>query len=94
MKTNITLFTDKARLLYQEFHHYTPNGNPIYTYIFERIERLDTYTNEYKPYTYYDTVIMIWNKIENLEPNIIYLIKYTRKNKNSWDFKILTANAL
>ena len=94
MKTISPLFIDKAKLLYKEFHHYTPNGNPIYMYIFERLERLDNESKTYKPYTYFDTVKMIWDKIENLETNTIYNIEYTRKNRNSWDFKILNATLL
>ena len=60
MKTTI-LFTDKVRLLYKEFDHYTPNGSAIYTYIFERLERLETYTTIkhdpfWKPYNHFDSI--------------------------------------
>ena len=92
MKTTI-LFIDKARLLYKEFHHYTPSWLAIYLYIFERLERLDTDVtpNQYKPYNSYNAIKVLWDNYIN--PNAsqweIYTIHYTRKNKNSWDFKLL-----
>ena len=56
MKTSLPLFQDKVRLLYKEFHHYTPNGNSVYAYIVERLERFDNDQQQYKPYGSYDTI--------------------------------------
>ncbi len=90
MKTAI-LFTDKVRLLYKEFDHYTPNGNAIYTYIFERLERLDhdIVLNEYKwkPYQHFDSIKCTGYQI-NESTNDTFIIEYTRRGK-SWDFKLL-----
>ncbi len=91
MKTTI-LFTDKVRLLYKEFDHYTTNGNGIYTYIFERLERLDTFNDitkpEWKKYEYFNSIKMSWQNIVNQDPGTRLIIEYTRRGK-SWDFKLL-----
>jgi len=90
MKTISPLFIDKARLLYKEFHHYTPNWQAIYLYIFERLEYFDEHDKIYKPYVCYDAIKILWH---NNTPNVslweIYTVHYTRKNKTSWDFKLI-----
>ena len=91
MKTTI-LFTDKVRLLYKEFDHYTPSGNGIYNYIFERLERLDKETNTHKPYNHFDSIKCTGYEI-NETPNDTFIIEYTRRGK-SWDFKLLTTKSL
>lgn len=96
MKTSRPLFTDKVRLLYKEFNHYTPNWNAIYTYIFERLERLDIETDPnnptYKPYHHFDSIKAQGYHI-NETPNDTFIIEYTRKG-NSWDFKLITTKSL
>jgi len=76
----------------------TPNSNGIYTYIFERLERLETYTTikhapTWKPYNHFDSIKCTGYQI-NEQPNDSFIIEYTRKNKNSWDFKLLNARSL
>lgn len=97
MKTPSQLFTDKVRLLYKEFHHYTPNWSSIYTYIFERLERLDIEPDPknptYKPYNHFDSIKVQGYHI-NETPNDTFIIEYTRKNKNSWDFKLLNTKQI
>lgn len=90
MRTTLPLFQDKVRLLYKEFDHYTTNGNSVWTYVVERLERFDTDQQKYKPYTWYDTIKLTGYQINQSAWNYI-TIQYTRKNKNSWDFKLLSA---
>ena len=89
MKNNLTLFIDKAKLLYKEFHHYTPNWQAIYLYIFERLERFDEHDKIYKQYACYDAIKILWHNTPNVSPWEIYTVHYTRKNKNSCDFKLI-----
>lgn len=85
------MFKDKAQFIHKIFSHTTNNGNSVYTYIFERLERFDKDLNEWRPYPSRDVVHMKWN-IEhmNLSAFDTCTIEYARRG-SSWDFKIINA---
>lgn len=91
MPSTTPLFQDKVRLLYKEFSHTTANGNSVHIYIVERLERFDNDQQKYKPYGSYDTIKLTGYQINQTAWDYI-TIQYTRKNKNSWDFKLLSAD--